>query len=341
MLYTKNNQDILKDLDKTVWGHQQAKKVLINVINRSRMRAHQRWNLGVDDEELVGLQNVMLIGTSGTGKTHLVETVTKMLNVPLITVDATMLAPTSANGVKIEDIEGLIQKKIDYYSISKHSKWFGMCKEEIAGMCVVYIDEIDKLSANFDNTGWHQKTQATLLTFIENKGIFKNLTFIMSGAFQEMINASDEPAKKSIGFHKQEQEVSKEVDWEERIIRNGIIPEIMGRIAHVIKLDKLEIKDYVSILNEILIPKKQIEMSLFGEVLKVSKAKCRELAEKASKSPLGVRYLHKELQKLCNEKEFNFEKSLTDVVPLLYLNYKDDIEDEEDENDDDYIDDQP
>src|SRR5260221_543501 len=83
------NQELLEKFDKLVYGHTTAKKALINAVNRSRLRWHQEFNLGMQEDELVTPKNVLLIGESGSGKTFLIECLQKLCEFPIVRFDAT------------------------------------------------------------------------------------------------------------------------------------------------------------------------------------------------------------------------------------------------------------
>lgn len=310
MLYMKSNTEILAELDTMVYGHTLAKKVLINALSRSRLRYHQKWGyLEEDPNELIDLHNVMLIGNSGTGKTYLVECLTKICDVPLIKIDATMLAPVSAHGMTIEDVEKKIHNKIRQEL--NDSRKFGFSDEGIADLLVVFIDEFDKLGSRISN-GWNQNTQASLLTLLENKGNFTGITFILAGAFQEMVKEDTGKVKQEMGFGVRESRTeNKEKDWEQEIIKNGILPEIVGRINSIVKLDNLSKEHYMNILETIVIPKKTKQLKRFNvHDFELTLEQKETLVKKAFESGLGVRHLKKELDKLVLDKEFLYEDNL-------------------------------
>ena len=106
------NQQLLEQLDEYVFGHDEAKKTLITMITRSRMRAYQKYIKEMDEDMLLKPMKVLLVGASGTGKTHLLESLRKVVHFPLVRLDATQLNPAgSSGGVKVEDVYKMIVKE--------------------------------------------------------------------------------------------------------------------------------------------------------------------------------------------------------------------------------------
>ena len=121
---------IVKDLDQYVIGQDEAKKVLAVAVYshyKKIARAQQ-------DATVIAKSNILLIGSSGTGKTLLCETLSRILGVPFVTADATSLAQTRYVN---EEIEAILQRLVD-----KADSNIGRAQNGI-----VFIDEIDKLKA--------------------------------------------------------------------------------------------------------------------------------------------------------------------------------------------------
>lgn len=109
MIHGRSNLDILDELDGYVSGHYEAKKALISLVNRAKIRHHQKWIEGIHKDYLIQPHKLLLIGQSGTGKTHLVESLQDILDFPLIRIDATKMNPTGAGGgIKEEDLRRIL-----------------------------------------------------------------------------------------------------------------------------------------------------------------------------------------------------------------------------------------
>lgn len=300
------NYEILLRVSKQIHKHEKAKKVLINVINRALLRSHQRWNENLSDDNAIPNLNALLIGKSGTGKTYLMETLARVMDFHLVVLDATDFAPTSADGKSKCDIEKKIFKSAEtYFSQARQGKF--VCAQEVIDQTVVFVDEIDKLGQECSGNGnWNAHTQATFLTTFENKTAgFRHLTWVFAGAFTKM-HKDKKGTAKPIGFEKNHDHTHEEGDIERDIIAFGLIPELVGRIHHVVELDELTIEDFETILNEILIPKKVKQLSFTKVDFDVlQQLDVKAIAAKAHKSEMGVRAMMKAIDNFLIDIEFN------------------------------------
>lgn len=312
MLHNKTNTELYEELNKYVHGHSEAKKALINLVSRSYMRYYQRHGLNKQlDDDLVPNSHVLLVGASGTGKTYLVETLTKVCKLPLIKLNATQLTPVgNKDGDNIRQIVKLINDKATELFEAKLAFSTDGARDRI----IVYVDEIDKLAKSFESSGnWNKQIQSTLLALIEGKepGL-DSVSFIFSGAFEGM--QEDTPTKHDIGFFSSTSEKDSERDWDRELVKYGLMPELVGRISRVVSLDTLTLDDYKDILRTKIIPKTQKDLRAFGVYLHPNDIDSKEIAEKAFKSGLGIRALHKSIRALVEELEFAYEIPLKELT---------------------------
>ncbi len=316
MIKDKTNKEILQEYNKYVKGHIQAKKALINLVNRSKLRHYQKWVAMEPKENLIEPMKCLLIGASGTGKTFLVETLQRIVKFPLIKLDATRLTLTSAgDGIKVSEVINMIKSKAK--ALCSNGKGYYHSQDGIIDQMVVFIDEIDKLAwgAKGESDEWNKRVQSNYLQLLENHDELSGVSFIFAGAFTDLDKVK-RVATKALGFNPQKEDESDEEILDDLVVKYGLIPEIVGRINTIIELDKFTEQDYHDILVDTLIPKKMIELAYFNASQHtVNQEDKDKIIKKAFNSGQGVRFLKRELDRLFMEFEFLHEDHLEN--PLL------------------------
>ena len=305
-LHTLSNAEVLAELDKRVYGHRDAKKILINAVNRSQMIYYYKIVKGNTDFSLKPM-NVLLWGKSGSGKSMLAEAIQAIVGFPAYRFDATQFTPTGGKGrYDAEAIIKVIREMIKCCLNMPNSRFFS--KEGVQHQTFIVVEEVDKLAASFDSSGkWNEQIQAGLLTLMESKDDLEGVSWIMTGAFTGM--KTDENAPNSIGFAKQDVKDKQEPDWDAVITKFGLLPELVGRITNVVRLDKLSLDDYERIFWEMLYPKALDDIALFGvDKLPLTQEKIDQLLQKSFKSDQGIRFMQKELAKITMDIEFYSEQ---------------------------------
>ena len=254
---------IKETLDQYVIGQEKAKKVMsVAVYNH-----YKRVATDTMDEIEIEKSNMLMIGPTGCGKTYLVKTLAKLLDVPLAIADATSLTEAGYIG---DDIESVVSKLLAAADNDVERAEHG----------IIFIDEIDKI-AKKKNTNQRdvsgEAVQQGMLKLLEGSEVevpvgansknamvplvtvnTRNILFICGGAFDgiEKIIESRQDTK-SIGFGaevsvKEDRnvgEILKDV-MPEDFIKFGLIPEFIGRVPVVVTLDALDENALISILKE-------------------------------------------------------------------------------------------
>ena len=298
---------IKQRLDEFVCGQEKAKKIVsVAVYNH-----YKRVATGHMDDIEIEKSNMLMIGPTGCGKTYLVKTLAKLLDVPLAMADATSLTEAGYIG---DDIESILSKLLVAAGndVSKAERG------------IVFIDEIDKLAKkkdahNRDING--EAVQQGLLRLLEgadvevpvgasNKNAMvpmttintRNILFIGGGAFPDLDDIIKQRLKKqtSIGFSA---ELKDKIDNDDDILSKvtnedlrkfGFIPEFLGRLPVVYTLHALDEEMLIKILSE---PKNAI-LKQYQKLLELDEVQLifddsalKAIAHKAMEKETGARAL--------------------------------------------------
>lgn len=298
---------IKEKLDDYVVGQDYAKKVMsVAVYNH-----YKRVATGTMDDIEIEKSNMLMIGPTGSGKTYLVKTLARLLDVPLAITDATSLTEAGYIG---DDIESVV------------SKLLAAADNDIekAERGIIFIDEIDKI-AKKKNTNQRdvsgESVQQGMLKLLEGSEVevpvgansknamvplatvnTKNILFICGGAFPDLENIIKERLNKqsSMGF---QADLKDKYDGEENILEQvtvediknfGMIPEFIGRLPIIFTLQGLTEEMLVKILKEPknailkqytkLLALDEVELSFDDEALVA-------IAKKAKEKKMGARAL--------------------------------------------------
>lgn len=298
---------IKASLDEYIVGQEHAKKAMaVAVYNHYKRVATNT----MDDIE-IEKSNMLMIGPTGCGKTYLVKTLARLLDVPLAITDATSLTEAGYIG---DDIESVVSKLLAAADNDV----------EKAEQGIIFIDEIDKI-AKKKNTNQRdvsgESVQQGMLKLLEGSDVevpvgansknamvplttvnTKNILFICGGAFPDLEEIIKERLNKqaSVGFmadlkdkYNNDKNLLEKVEVED--LRNfGMIPEFIGRLPVIFTLQGLDRDKLVKILKE---PKNAI-LKQYQKLLALDEVKLEfdeealgAIAEKAMKKDTGARAL--------------------------------------------------
>ena len=298
---------IREELDKYVIGQEHAKKV----ISVAAYNHYKRVRTGTMDDIEIEKSNILLIGPTGCGKTYLVRTLARLLDVPLAIADATSLTEAGYIG---DDIESVISKLLAAADNDLEKTERG----------IVFIDEIDKIAKkkefhSRDVNG--ESVQQGMLKLLEGADVevpvgassknamvpmttvnTRNILFICGGAFPELENIIKERLTKrsSIGFQAElKDKFDKEQDILSRVTNEdlrkfGFIPEFIGRLPVVCTMKGLDEDMLVKILKEpqnAILKQYQKLLSLDEVDLQFDEDALRAIAKKALEKDTGARGL--------------------------------------------------
>ena len=304
-------KEIKSFLDEYVIGQERAKVALsVAVYNHyKRIAVEQTGRIDVEVQK----SNVLLIGPTGTGKTHLAQTLARILQVPIAIADATSLTEAGYVG---EDVENILLKLIQAADFDIERAEHG----------IIYIDEIDKISRRSDNPSITRDVsgegvQQALLKILEGtiasvppQGGRKhphqdflqidttNILFICGGAFSGLDKIVEQRLnKKVIGFGAEVKTKSeKRLDdilhhvQPRDLHRYGLIPELIGRVPVIVSLNKLDEEALISILSEpknALTRQYQYLLEMDNVLLEFEEDALRAIAQKALEHETGARGL--------------------------------------------------
>ena len=315
-------------LDEYVVGQDLAKKI----VSVSTYNHYKRATAGKDADVEIEKSNILMLGPTGTGKTYLIKTLAKVLDVPLAIADATSLTQAGYVG---DDIESIITKLITAADGDV----------ERAELGIVYIDEIDKIAKKNmgeGNTGGRdiggESVQQGLLKLLEGtkvevplgggmKGPFSqsamvdtsNILFICGGAFPGLddIIAKRLNQKTGVGFNSgvkvkldDDRDIMKKVTVED-LKQYGLIPEFLGRLPIISVMEALTedmLYDILTKPHNALVKQYQALLKFDDVELEFDESALEYIAKEAMKQETGARALRAIIEKFMLDIMFEVPK---------------------------------
>jgi ATP-dependent Clp protease ATP-binding subunit ClpX len=259
--------EIKLHLDEYVIGQDEAKKVLSVAVYNHYKRLSQK-NFKKDEDTEIEKSNIILVGETGTGKTLLARTISRILNVPFCIADATVLTEAGYVGEDVESILARLLQAADY-------------NVEAAQRGIVFIDEVDKIARKSDNPSITRDVsgegvQQGLLKLLEGSVVnvppqggrkhpeqkmvaidTRNILFICGGAFDGIDKKiARRVHSQTIGYASNQE--TEAIDKEnllqyinpQDLKSFGLIPELIGRLPVLSHLDPLDADALKRILTE-------------------------------------------------------------------------------------------
>lgn len=320
--------DIKHFLDSYVVGQDHAKKILANAVyNHYKMLAMKA--KGLNNVEM-DKSNILLAGPTGSGKTYLLKTLSKFLQVPFVIADATSL---TAAGFVGSDVETIIRRLVEN---AKGDTLADKIAEAEHG--IVYLDEVDKLSRKSENPSittdpGNEGVQQALLKILEGSEVevppkgqrkhpqqdcikvnTENILFIVGGAFEgieKIIAKRQHTGKSSIGFGVKGSKTDKK-DFNtyiddvriEDFQKFGMMPEFLGRLPIICPMKQLDEEALISILTKpknALVKQYQELLAADGVTLQFTDKALEKIAHIAMKRGTGARSLRSIMEETLGE----------------------------------------
>src|SRR4051812_45408592 len=308
-------RQIFDYLDRYVVGQDRAKRTVAIAAYNHLKRCAQKTVAG---KRLIKKSNLLLVGPTGSGKTHLARTLAQCLDVPFIVTDATEYTEAGYYGKDVEVMIGELLHHADQ-------------DVELAQRGIIFIDEVDKIARRTQGarTGAGSRdiggegVQQALLKVLEGREVFaplnvtqhwnkhdfvvvdtQDILFIAAGTFTDL-RLADEP--KTVGFGAEAaggaRRASRRVT-EKELLDYGMLAEFLGRVPVRVELETLGADDLYAIIPpppDSVVREYQSLLKMDGVDRRFSDAALRAVADFCIRRKTGARSLRTLVEEICHD----------------------------------------
>jgi ATP-dependent Clp protease ATP-binding subunit ClpX len=322
-------RQIYEYLNRFVIGQDRAKRSVAIAAYNHLKRCNQKTPGG---KRLIKKSNLLLIGPTGSGKTHIARTLAEFLEVPFAIADATEYTEAGYYGKDVEVMVGELLHRADQ-------------DVELTQRGIVFIDEIDKIArrSHGARTGAGSRdiggegVQQSLLKVLEGREIFvplnvtqhwnkhdfvvvdtQDILFIAAGTFTDLRLYEE---SKSVGFGTTPGQSAKRTKsvTEKDLLDYGMLAEFLGRLPVRVELDPLgedELYEILTVPPDAVLKEYQALLKLDGVELKFEEAALREVVHFAQRRNTGARSLRTFIEEICHEVMFDAPEKRGETIVI-------------------------
>lgn len=307
-------REIHRELGRYVIGQERAKRAVAIAAYNHRKRIAARREGPVS---LLKKSNLLLIGPTGSGKTHIARQLAKVLDVPFAVADATEFTEAGYYGKDVEVMLADLLQQADH----------DLRRAETG---ILFLDEIDKIArrSQWASTGAGSRdiggegVQQALLKLLEGRKVMvpsnvgqhwskhefvtmdtSDVLFICAGTFTDLLGS---PASTSVGFHRDgaRRRVERRTLGTRQLVEYGMLAEFLGRVPVVTQLEELSLDELMEILEgppDAIVREYRQLLALDGVELNFTEGALRRLAALAWERGIGARGLRAVMEELMEE----------------------------------------